>query len=136
MYKANCTEVNADTYRPRSVLVVDDELQVRQLLARMIERLGMQALVAADGLAAIELLSADPLAVDMVILDLSMPGLDGAATMRALQAMRSDLRIVLSSGHGEEDSLNRCAGQFPNGFLAKPYRLDDVRRMLDHVSIS
>lgn len=134
MYKAKHTEANAETYRPRKVLVVDDEVQVRQLLARMIERLGVHALVAADGQSAIEMLSADPLLVDMVILDLSMPGLDGAATMRVLQTVRPDLRIVLSSGHGEEDSLNRCDGQLPSGFLAKPYRLDDVRRMLDHVS--
>ncbi len=135
MYNANYTEANAETYRPRSVLVVDDEVQVRQLLARMIERLGVQALIASDGQAAIEMLSADPLLVDMVILDLSMPGMDGAATMRALQTMRPDLRIVLSSGHGEEDSISRCNGQVPSGFLAKPYRLDDVRRMLDRVSM-
>jgi CheY-like chemotaxis protein len=135
MYKANHPEANAEHYRLRSVLVVDDEVQVRQLLARMIERLGVKALVAADGQTAIEMLSADPLLADMVILDLSMPGMDGATTMRALQAMRPDLRIVLSSGHGEKDSLDRCNGQEPCDFLAKPYRLDDVRRMLERVRV-
>lgn len=131
MYTPECTEANAQLYRPRNVLVVDDEVQVRQLLARMIERLGVQALVAADGQTAIDMLSDDVHGIDVVILDLSMPGMDGATTMKALQTMRPDLRIILSSGHGEEDSIGRCHGQIPAGFLPKPYRLDDVRRILD-----
>lgn len=133
MSTPDLTEATAASCLPQTILVVDDEMQVRQLLARMIERLGVQAMVAGDGQAALDVLAANPNAIDMVILDLSMPGMDGATTMQKLHHMRPDLRIVLSSGHGEEDSIGRCNGHNPAGFLAKPYRLDDVRRMLNQV---
>ncbi len=113
-----------------TVLVVDDEPSVRRACQSMLRKLGLPVLAAGSGPEALDLVRANPGEVHLVVLDLSMPGMDGLTTLDALLALDPSLRIVLSSGFDEQALLGRgCTGRIA-GFLQKPYTLADLRDAL------
>jgi len=111
------------------LLVVDDEPIVRRVTVRAAQRAGYTVSEAADGLEAIELFSADPSGVDGVVLDMSMPRMNGAQCYRALRNLRPDLPIVCVSGYAlDEDARLHLGGDVL--FLAKPFDDDDLAAAL------
>jgi len=108
------------------ILVVDDEAHVRAVTSGMLRRAGNTVLLAEHGAEAVALLGDDPGAVDLVLLDMTMPGLGGSETLERIRELRPDLPVLLSSGYGPEQSAHlvnrdpRCA------FLAKPYRREQL----------
>ncbi|MBC8077726.1 MAG: PAS domain S-box protein [Chloroflexales bacterium] len=113
-----------------TIRVVDDENAVRTVTARMLQHSGYSVLSAADGLSAVELLRRHGSAIDGVLLDVTMPRMDGAQTMRALQELRPDLRVMMMSGYSEAEALREISGQRPAGFLHKPFTLATLRAAL------
>ena len=124
---------SAPSHRNRAarVLLIDDEQIVREVGATMLRRAGFEVLVAEDGRAALEIFAVEPANVDVVLLDLSMPRMDGQETFAALKGLRSDVRVVLTSGYNEQEAVDRFAGEGLAGFVQKPYRLDDLVRAID-----
>ena len=104
------------------ILVVDDEPTVLAIARLVLERAGHQVLVAEGGRQAVELLTTDPAAIDLVLLDLCMPQMDGRETLDALRTIRADLCVLLSSGHNEAQAFSQIGDQRPDSFLRKPYR--------------
>jgi PAS domain S-box-containing protein len=105
-----------------TVLLVDDEALVRNVERMAMQRAGLTVLEAADGTQAIEVLRQNRERVDLVVLDLVMPGLDAASTLNALRAIRPDLPVIVQSGYSEEEasrSLEQLDG--PLDFLSKPF---------------
>ncbi len=117
-----------------AVLFVDDEPALRDLAVRTLRPAGYEALTAADGREALELLRARRGDVRVVVLDLTMPGLDADETLRALRSVRPNLPVILSSGYSESEASRRFAAGDLAGFLPKPYRpyqlLEKVRQAL------
>ena len=113
-----------------TILVVDDEHGVRVTAQATLERLGFETLGAADGRDAIDLYRANPDRIWCVLLDATMPGLDGDATLRELVRIRENVRVVLTSGYSKDDILARFHGRGLAGFLQKPYRLQDLSAVL------
>ena len=111
---------------PRTILVVDDEESVRLLAKRMLEKLGHEVALACDGMEALEEFERDPGRIDLVVLDMTMPRMDGQETFRRLRAENPEVRVVLSSGYNEQDATNRFAGKGLAGFIQKPYTLDEL----------
>jgi CheY-like chemotaxis protein len=109
-----------------TVLVVDDDEVVRSLTCQMLEEAGYEVLVAADGLEAIETFNDSPASVDMVLLDMTMPHMDGRTTFEKLRALRDDIPVIVSSGFNEQDAMDRFRDAMPSGFLQKPYRLTEL----------
>jgi len=109
-----------------TVMLVDDEETVRSVGKRMIERLGCEVVTCEDGADALERFRAEPDAYNVVILDLTMPHLDGDACFRELRRIRSDVRVILSSGYNEAELVARFAGKGLAGFMQKPYRIDTL----------
>jgi PAS domain S-box-containing protein len=103
------------------VLIVDDEETVRAVSARMLERLGYTTEVAADGRQAVELFKRDPSKYRLVLLDLTMPHMDGEETFRQLRHLRPGLRVVLMSGFNEQDAASAFVGKGLAAFLQKPF---------------
>ncbi len=100
------------------VLIVDDEDGVREVASGMVEEMGLHALPAADGVEALELVEKHADDVLVVVLDLTMPRMDGRETLRELRRLRPDLPVIISSGYQEaEDVAERGVA----GFLKKPY---------------
>ena len=104
-----------------TILLVDDEESVRTMGRRMLERIGFQVLTAADGRAALEIYRARRGEIALVLLDLTMPDLDGEETFHELRHIDPNVRVVMSSGYTESEIVPRFAGQGLTGFLQKPY---------------
>ncbi|MBI4871554.1 MAG: response regulator, partial [Candidatus Riflebacteria bacterium] len=125
----------AGLHRGATVLVVDDEEGVSELARRHLLAAGLQVLCASGGRQAVTLLESRTEPVDLVLLDLVMPGLDGRATYQELRRIRPDLPVLLTSGFGEEQVSEYFENGQLAGFLRKPYRreqlLDAVRKVLD-----
>ncbi|MFA5884643.1 MAG: PAS domain S-box protein [Acidimicrobiia bacterium] len=117
------------------VLVVDDENAVLSTLRQVLRTYGYQVRVSTSGQEAIRMVDEDQLPVDVVLTDLMMPGLDGIETVRAIRALRPDVRIIAMSGVKTDDNVERAAEAGIRHFLAKPYSistlLTTVRSVLD-----
>lgn len=113
-----------------AVLVVDDDLPVIEVARRMLSRLGLQVIAATDGPEAIELYQQHAHSIKCVLLDLTMPKMDGVATLKELRAIRDDLPVILSSGFSRYDVESRFAGIELVWFIPKPYMLEDLREVL------
>ncbi|MCC6574590.1 MAG: MASE1 domain-containing protein [Planctomycetes bacterium] len=128
-------EAPAETARSWSgegtVLVIDDEESVRSIARVMLAELGYTVLVAEDGLRGIEVFKQSPEKIVAVLLDMTMPQLNGEETFRELRRIKPDVRVILSSGYPEEDTLRRFKAAGLAGFVQKPYtpqQLADVLR--------
>jgi PAS domain S-box-containing protein len=104
-----------------TVLVVDDEEVVRQIAKNTLERYGYTVLTAANGQAAVDLYRPQPQAIDAVLLDLTMPVMNGEETLRQLQTIYPQVRVLLTSGYSEVEAVQRFAGKGLAGFIQKPY---------------
>jgi PAS domain S-box-containing protein len=114
-----------------TVLVVDDEEIVRMVCKEMVESLGLQVLTAVDGRDAVDLFTKHADSISHVILDLSMPNMDGMAAFTELVRIKPGIKVILSSGFDEKDSLQRLPGPGPAGFIQKPYSLKNLRDALE-----
>jgi len=113
-----------------TVLLVDDEESVRAIGRAMLERLGMTVITAADGRQALELFRERAEGIDCVILDLTMPRMDGRETFRELRRIRADAQVIMSSGYHDQEVMQQLAAEGSAGFVPKPYELAELRRAL------
>lgn len=113
-----------------TVLIVDDEDGVRELAKAMVERCGFQAVLAADGAEAVETFRGHESRFACVLLDMTMPQLNGIETLKELRRMRPDVPIILSSGYPQEGSLREAGTPRPTSFIQKPYLLADLAARL------
>jgi len=107
------------------VLIVDNEGPIRAMLADVLRASGYNVSVARSGFEAIEMIPA--LRPDLVMLDVSMPGFDGWATLQHLRQELPDTRVMMMSG---TDHQERALAQGAVSFLDKPYRPSDVLRLV------
>jgi len=114
-----------------TVLVVDDEEIVRRVCREMVEAMGLQVLTAVDGRDAVDVFNRRADSISHVILDLSMPNMDGMTAFQELVRIRPGVKVILSSGYDEQDSLQRLSGPGPAGFIQKPYSLQNLRDALE-----
>ena len=120
-----------DNWRSKGrVLVVDDEVSVRAVTRALLQRRGFEVDEAQDGLVGLEMFGTDPDAYALVMLDLTMPGLGGEETFRAMRGIRDDIRVLLMSGYNEQEVTQRFIGRGLAGFLQKPFRADDLCAMI------
>jgi PAS domain S-box-containing protein len=121
-----------------TVLVVEDEEGVREVVGRMLERLGFQVITATDGVDALRVLGEHADGVAAVLLDLSMPRMGGPETVQLLRERSPGLPVVLMSGYTEQDMaskiLNGAGGAV--GFLQKPFLPEDLSSVLRQLSES
>lgn len=106
------------------VLVVDDEPQVRDLLARTLMSAGYHADVAVDGPSALAQLGQE--AYDLLITDLQMPGMDGLSLIREARAAAPDLPVIIITGYSTEASAIEAINLGVAGYLTKPFRLPRI----------
>ncbi len=108
------------------VLVVDDEAMIRDIASRVLESGGYQVTTANDGVDALRLFAERPDAFVCVLLDMTMPQLNGEETFAALRKLAPDVRVVLSSGYTEQEATQRFIGKGLAGFVAKPWSADEL----------
>ena len=112
------------------VLVVDDEVALRSMIQNVLEELGYTVITAEHGAQALELFDHVPDEVQLVLLDLNMPVLDGAETAVALRERKPDIPIVVMSGIADEDALGRFENVRIAGFIPKPFAPDQLAQAI------
>ncbi len=112
------------------ILLADDEAQVRDVMARLMRRMGYAVELACDGEEAVELVRADPDRCDLVVLDGNMPRMTGPDAARAIRAIRPGLPLVLSTGYFDADSDETPAAKLFDGTIAKPFDLAALSQIL------
>ena len=103
------------------ILVVDDDLFVRDAVYFSLRSVGHSVLVAEDGRRALEIFRERADEVDLVLLDMTMPGMSGEETFLALREIRPRVRVLFSSGYQDDAPVRRFVSQGLVGFLRKPY---------------
>ena len=111
----------ASARRQARVLIVDDEPAVRAIARERLTRAGFTVVVAADGQEALAHVRAEGAAIDAVLMDMTMPGLSGIDTLRAIHELRF-LPVVLTSGYTEQEAAGRYANEQLAGFIQKPFK--------------
>ncbi|MEW6265261.1 MAG: PAS domain S-box protein [Thermodesulfobacteriota bacterium] len=118
-----------------TILLVDDEMSIREVTADFLESLGYRVLQADSGEKALEIYQNRPEAVDLVVLDLGMPGMGGYNCLRELIKVKPTIRTIIASGYSADLKVKEALAAGARGFLGKPYRLKDlimmVREILD-----
>lgn len=127
------TEVGQHAVTPPqqgTVLLVDDEPLVLSYCGEMIESLGYTVIPAADGETAIEIFREKFSSIDVVILDMIMPGMDGYRTFEVLRKIHPDIKVILSSGYTLDMRAEKIMAEGPHVCLKKPYTREDLARTI------
>ena len=111
-----------------AILVVDDDAAVRDVTRRLLSRQGFEVLDAPDGPRGVALLREAGARIRCVLLDLTMPGMDGTESFRRMREVRPDVRVVVMSGHSERSLATQFAGSGIVGRLHKPFDLTTLLR--------
>ena len=110
-----------------TVLVVEDEEEVRKMATLMLISLGFTVLQARDGVEAVEIFRQRKDEISCMLSDLTMPRMDGWETIDALRAIRHDLPVVLASGYDESTAMEGDHTEQPEAFLSKPYGVKNLK---------
>ncbi|MBN1866267.1 PAS domain S-box protein [Candidatus Sumerlaeota bacterium] len=115
------------------ILVADDEEAILHLCEAFLRQLGYQALSAADGQEALALFERHSDEIEGVLLDLTMPRMDGLTAFREMRRLRPDIKVILCSGYSEKEATRRFTSEGLTGFLQKPYLMRELREMIERV---
>jgi|GEM_PF-1443097 len=109
------------------ILVVDDERIILETASELLSHMGYLVETASSGETALELLRADESeSIGLVLLDVTMPGMDGLETLQAMREFRPDIEVLVSSGYAKEEIMPRFMEVGVSGFLHKPYSLSKL----------
>ena len=111
------------------VLFVDDEETVQATGGMMLRALGFTPIIANDGREALEIFQKEP-DIAFVILDLTMPRMDGEQCFKELRKLRGDTKVIMSSGYNEQEVTQRFLGKGLTSFIQKPYKLTDLKEAI------
>jgi CheY-like chemotaxis protein len=114
------------------VLVVDDEESIRDVTKEMLQEFGFTTITANDGRDAIEKIKENPEIV-FVILDLTMPNMDGEQCFFELKQINPDVKVIMSSGFSEHEINQKFAGSGLAGFIQKPYKLSELKDAIQKI---
>lgn len=110
----------------RSLLVVDDEPMALVLAKRVLAEAGFEVVTAQSGFECLDLFRKRPRHFDLILLDLTMPFMDGEETFGRLRSIRPDVVVLLSTGFIAQERLDRMVKAGMAGFLRKPHRPDEL----------
>jgi len=110
-------------YGEGTILVVDDEPVLRQVASRLLEKLGYRVIQAADGKKAVQIFQEQSPQIDLVLMDMIMPGMNGYQTVEHLRALNPQVPIMLCSGYGDGKGKSLPADV---GYISKPYTLETL----------
>jgi len=113
-----------------AILLVDDEALILEVASAMLETLGYRVVTAGGGEAAIAVLENPESRIDLVILDLIMPGMDGSRTFDRIREIRPAMPVMLSSGYAINGQADQIMRRGCNGFIQKPFNISDLSRKI------
>ena len=120
-------EPSSQFNRSGRILVVDDEPDIRFAAFDIFEHLGLEAILAADGLEALEKVKEHRGKLRLILLDLTMPRMNGVECLKAIREIDPDVPVLMTSGYSQSESASELAGLPFSGFLEKPYSLSSLK---------
>ena len=116
-----------------TILLVDDEELVLEVATQMLERCGYQVLAARCGAESIDIFKRQSHQIDLVILDMIMPGMSGGVVFDQLRALDPSIKVLLSSGYNMQGEAEKILRRGCNGFIQKPFKLDELLNKLTKI---
>jgi len=116
-----------------TILIVDDERVITEVTGAMLEGLGYRILLAGSGEEAVDIYQAQRDQVDLVIMDMIMPGIGGGGAFDAIRMIHPEAKVILSSGYSMNGMAKEILSRGVRGFLQKPYRLSDLSQKIREI---
>ncbi len=126
-------ENKKDGTRKKRILVIDDEENLRLLLKKGLEKNGFSVKLAENGISGIELYSNFKDFIDIVILDLIMPGINGKDTLVKLKEINPELNVIMISGYIDDEKISECYNLGVKDFLQKPFDINDLINKINNI---
>ena len=125
---------NGKTYKGReTILLVDDEEMIADIGKKLLEKLGYRVLLAGSGQNAIELYEEYRDHIDLIILDMIIPGMGGSEIFDHLKAMDPSIRVLLSSGYSLNGQASQIMKRGCNGFIQKPFNIEQLSKKIREI---
>jgi len=109
-----------------TVLVVEDEIPLRQAVVKKLRKTGFEVIEAPDGSAAIDLLKVNIEKIDVMLLDMTIPGAPNTQVVAEAARTRPDIKVILTSAYGQEMVMAPFSASNICGFIWKPFQLEDL----------
>jgi two-component system cell cycle sensor histidine kinase/response regulator CckA len=119
----------------RTILLVEDEETLCLAVSKMLRKRGFSVLEAGDGDTAVEVFRANQSAIDLVLLDLTLPGMSGRDALREFRRIRPDVKVIVTTAYNRETALNSLGELQPWDFLRKPYQFRELAKLLGETSV-
>ncbi len=116
-----------------SILLVDDESSIIEVCRDILINLGYKILTAGSGHEAVDIYKLNKGDVDLVILDMIMPGMNGSETYKKLKSLNPDIKVILSTGYSGSDQAQQILDSGCQGLIQKPFRIDDLSQKIREV---
>jgi CheY-like chemotaxis protein len=116
-----------------TILVVDDEVSILNVVDEWLTALGYHVITVTNGSEAMELFQRQPGGIDLVVLDMIMPGMSGGEVFDRLKALGSKVPVILSSGYSVEGEASKIMERGVEAFIQKPYHIEDFSRLIREV---
>ena len=113
-----------------TVLVVEDEETLRLAVSRFLRKQGFSVLEAGDGPASVDRFRSNGEEIDVVLLDLTLPGMHGRDVLEELRRIRPYVKVIVTTAYSQESALKGITGQQPWAFIRKPYQLNELMTLL------
>jgi PAS domain S-box-containing protein len=120
----------ADESLARTVLVIEDEAALRTAVSKMLRRRGFSVIEAEDGNAGVNLFLKNAARVDVVLLDMTLPGTSGREVLVELQRLGPEVEVIVTSAYGRSHVQNSLDGLRSWGYIQKPYQLAELEKLL------
>lgn len=114
----------------KTVLIIDDDEQIRTIASKMLNRLNLNVLTADNGYDGLAIYEHHSDTIDVILLDMVMPGLSGQEVFKELQKMGTDVPVILSSGFAQDNRVQEVMADGIHAFLHKPYTLEELSEIL------
>lgn len=112
------------------ILLVDDEEFIRLIGSSLLKKMGYSVILAENGFQAVEIFKERHEEIDLVVVDMVMPEMNGEETFYKLKELDKDIKIVISSGFSKQQSISRLMKDGLSGFISKPFRIADFSRLI------
>jgi CheY-like chemotaxis protein len=113
-----------------TILVVEDEDPLREAVSRMLRKRALQVIEACDGKSALELFQRNPPGIDVVLLDMTLPGMQGREVLAELRRIRPDLKVIVTSAYGKDQAQAAMGELKPWLYIRKPYQFTELTDLL------
>jgi PAS domain S-box-containing protein len=118
-----------------TVLVVEDEDALRDGVSKMLRKRGFSVVEAGDGRSGVDLFRASDREIDVVLLDMTLPGMTGREVLEELRRMRPDVKVIVTTAYSQDSALKAMGGQQSWLYIRKPYRLSEVTDLVRNVCL-